>query len=55
MQKRFTIIGLKEIAKAFGLTHYAAIANAIFTLSNKLAEYSEINLKLNTIIKRLAP
>ncbi len=46
---------LKEIAEAFGLIHYGAVANAIFTLASKLIEQPEIVLKLNAIIKRLDP
>jgi putative transposase len=46
---------LKEIAEVFGLAHYGAVASAISKLTAQLSEYPELGLKLNTIIKRLAP
>lgn len=46
---------LKEIAKAFGLIHYGAVANAIFILPTQLIENPEFELKLKAIIKRLDP
>jgi len=46
---------LKEIAEAFGLAHYGAVANAISIVTTKLIEHPELGLKLNAIIKRLDP
>jgi len=46
---------LKEIANAFGLSHYGAVAHAIYKLSSQLLDSPELVFKLKAIIKRLDP
>lgn len=46
---------LKEIANAFGLSHYGAVAHAIYKLSSQLLDSPELGFKLKAIIKKLGP
>lgn len=46
---------LKEIMRFLGLKHYGAVGNAIFMVASELKESPELNLTINTIIKRVDP
>lgn len=52
--RRYTNLGLKEIAKKFGAGHPSAVSKAIVRLEHKRAEDKELNEKLNRLEQKIA-
>jgi len=54
LARRYTNLGLKEIAKKLGVYHPSAVSKAIVRLGHKRAEDKELDEKLNKLEKRIA-